>query len=85
MLFSMFHQTTCIPFSYLWFIFMYLVKYSNLIYLILENTEFKPTFTTDLEKWIDQYTEELPPLKNFILPVSSLYQVHTHNFLTIKY
>lgn len=49
---------------------MYLLKYSNFNYFILENIEFKFIFIIDLEKWIDKYIEELFFLKNFILFVS---------------
>ncbi|KAK7934097.1 hypothetical protein WMY93_004993 [Mugilogobius chulae] len=31
-------------------------------------TQFTNSSTKDLENWIDQFTEELPPLANFILP-----------------
>jgi len=34
----------------------------------LELTAFNSRHTTDLEEWIDRYTQELPPLENFILP-----------------
>ena len=33
-------------------------------------TEFSKEHIIDVEKWIDEYTENLPPLQNFILPVS---------------
>ena len=36
----------------------------------LDKTSFDSVHTTDLEIWIDKYTEELPKLSNFILPVS---------------
>uniref|UniRef100_A0A3Q2YU25 Corrinoid adenosyltransferase MMAB n=1 Tax=Hippocampus comes TaxID=109280 RepID=A0A3Q2YU25_HIPCM len=36
----------------------------------LTRTKFSGTPITDLEGWIDTFTEELPPLTNFILPVS---------------
>ena len=36
----------------------------------LDKTSFDSAHTTDLEIWIDKYTEELPKLSNFILPVS---------------
>lgn len=32
-------------------------------------TKFSTQPVLDLESWIDKYTEELPPLTNFILPV----------------
>ncbi|KAK3082642.1 hypothetical protein FSP39_001204, partial [Pinctada imbricata] len=34
----------------------------------IDRTTFSPGNVTDLEKWIDIYTEELPPLDKFILP-----------------
>lgn len=36
----------------------------------LKKVEFSCKHTEELEEWIDEYTAELPPLKNFILPVS---------------
>jgi len=35
----------------------------------LERVKFDTEITTKLENWIDAMDEELPPLKNFILPV----------------
>lgn len=34
----------------------------------IKRTKFTNSSITDLENWIDQFTEELPPLTNFILP-----------------
>lgn len=34
----------------------------------IKKTKFSPQPVTDLENWIDKFTEELPQLTNFILP-----------------
>lgn len=34
-----------------------------------EKTKFSSQAVSELERWIDSFTEELPPLTNFILPV----------------
>lgn len=33
-----------------------------------ERTKFNSRHTTELEEWIDDYSQQLPPLENFILP-----------------
>jgi len=35
---------------------------------MLERTKFEPNLTNELEEWIDQFSADLPELKNFILP-----------------
>jgi cob(I)alamin adenosyltransferase len=39
--------------------------------------------TTQLEQWIDRYTEELPPLTRFILPSGSLAGATLHFARTV--
>jgi len=34
----------------------------------LDRTNFSPKLTSELEEWIDEYSANLPPLENFILP-----------------
>ena len=47
------------------------LKY-NCSFVLLEKTTFSPGPIAELETWIDEFTNELPPLTNFILPVSLL-------------
>lgn len=44
----------------------------------LEKVEFNNRHTTELEEWIDDYTKELPPLQNFILPGGSVTSASLH-------
>ena len=50
---------------------LFSLKY-NCRSFLLEKTTFSPEPIAELETWIDEFTEELPPLTNFILPVSLL-------------
>lgn len=58
---------------------MYLMTRSNVayvavvidfVYFIQGRTRFTARPVVNLEIWIDRFAEQLPPLKNFILPVS---------------
>lgn len=42
----------------------------TLFCFLQERTKFIAQPIVDLETWIDEFTEELPPLTSFILPVS---------------
>lgn len=44
----------------------------------LERTKFDDGLTEELEEWIDFYTAELPPLKNFILPSGGIAACRIH-------
>eukprot|EP01119_Soliformovum_irregulare_P003223 TRINITY_DN13573_c0_g1_i1.p1 TRINITY_DN13573_c0_g1~~TRINITY_DN13573_c0_g1_i1.p1 ORF type:complete len:223 (+),score=58.13 TRINITY_DN13573_c0_g1_i1:1-669(+) len=44
----------------------------------LAKTFFEDSHTGDLEKWIDEMEETLPPLKNFILPGGGKASSHLH-------
>ena len=41
--------------------------------IFIAQTAFSEKHVENLEKWIDELSENLPPLTNFILPVSCLY------------
>lgn len=41
----------------------------------LRNVQFSSKHVVELEEWIDEYTEKLPPLNNFILPVRFVLQI----------
>ena len=57
--------------------------YKTYILLLTERTEFSPEHVTDLEEWIDEYTAQLPTLKNFILPVSCSYSSSSYPHLYV--
>ncbi|CAG2208000.1 MMAB [Mytilus edulis] len=44
----------------------------------LRKTTFSDKYVADLENWIDEYTAELPPLTNFILPSGGKSATHMH-------
>ena len=47
-----------------------------------DKTSFNKERVTQLEHWIDEYQEKLPPLKNFILPVC-FHVLKTHVFVVV--
>lgn len=53
-------------------LFLFIVSHVITLYSVFlqERTKFTAQPIVDLETWIDEFTEELPPLTSFILPVS---------------
>lgn len=53
-------------------LFLFIVSHVITLYSVFlqERTKFIAQPIADLETWIDEFTEELPPLTSFILPVS---------------
>lgn len=49
----------------------------------LDRVAFNSRHTVELEEWIDEYTKELPPLENFILPGGSLTSASLHVARTV--
>ncbi len=52
--------------------------YSSARKIHQERTQFSQRHTSELEEWIDEYTAELPPIQNFILPGGSLTSATLH-------
>jgi ATP:cob(I)alamin adenosyltransferase len=49
----------------------------------LAYVKFSSSFTSELEKWIDELDLQLPPLKNFVIPSGGLSSVHLNYARTI--
>lgn len=49
----------------------------------LAKTEFDSRHVLEVEEWIDSYTANLPPLENFILPVSIAFKIFSQKLAFI--
>ncbi len=81
-----------VPFFLIWFVrekyaqYVLLIERKLILYFFLLNvsvarTTFNSEFIAELEVWIDQMEDELPSLRNFILPVNVHYYSHSIFFL----
>ncbi len=52
--------------------------YSSAREVHVKKTNFNPRHTKELEEWIDEFSEHLPPLQNFILPGGGLASASLH-------
>jgi len=57
--------------------------YSSAREVHLQKTEFDSSHVAEVEEWIDEYSNQMPPLESFILPVllhSCSFDIQYHNF-----